>query len=200
MGYQYDIFISYKRNDLGRQWLQRQFIPELKKRLESLHGPVNIFLDESVQEGAIPRQAVLQALQQAKILMPILSPPYFQSHWCSAEWKTFEARELAAGLIDGCHSLRIPIRWRDCEKYDTLMGDSAPKPRDFHEFRHTEEGWRKSEKFTQFEEEVDKLADLLACLLPLVHRHDPDWPLVTPEASTPLHPDMAPTLSSLPRL
>lgn len=200
MGYQYDIFISYKRNDLGRQWLQRQFIPELTKRLESLHGPVHIFLDESIQEGAIPRQAVLQALQRAKILMPILSPPYFQSNWCSAEWKTFEAREQAAGLINGCHSLRIPIRWRDCENYDTLMGDAAPKPLDFHEFRHTEDGWRKSERFAQFEEEVDRLANLLACLLPVVHQHDPNWPLLMPEDSAPLRPDMVATMSFPPRL
>lgn len=199
MGYQYDIFISYKRSDFGKEWLQGQFIPELSKRLESLHGPIRFFLDDNIQEGAIPRPAVLQALQHAKILMPILSPPYFQSDWCSAEWKTFEAREDAAGLIDGCHSLRVPIRWRDCEDYDTKMGDMAPKPRIFNEFRHVEAGWRKTEKFAQFEDEVDGLAELLARLLPKVHEHNPDWPLMTPQNCAPLAPCTVPTLS-LPRL
>lgn len=195
MGYKYDIFISYKRDEGVLEWLEEQFIPKLKKRLQGFFSEeVKIFYDRTLNEGYLPKTAIEDALKHSKILIPILAPPYFRSQWCSAEWKTFEAREKELGLPATGSSLRIPIRLLDCESYGTHMGVSSPLPKEFNKYHHTGEAWQRSDDFYSFNCEMQELCDTIRSLLRNVQEHCTSWPLVSYEEAGELCPQMCQSL------
>lgn len=94
MGYAYDAFFSYKRDDESDDWHRR-----VKEKLAfwlklNLGTPVNIFFDtKEIRTGEEWRDVVRDALKTSKCIVCVWSPLYFQSQWCLSEWQTFSARE-----------------------------------------------------------------------------------------------------------
>jgi hypothetical protein len=107
-GYQYDLFFSYSTRDLD--WL-RPFHDSLVADINRF-AEVDVFpfLDKSrLQPGYVWDEQLLAAAQDSAILVPVLSPRFFQSDYCQKEVKAFAG---AVGLASGSvHRSRImPVK------------------------------------------------------------------------------------------
>ncbi|GGS53725.1 TIR domain-containing protein [Actinokineospora fastidiosa] len=111
-GYQYEVFLSYRRSGPGNaaQWVQNHFHRMLEDCLADEVGDSAVFVDVNVETGSHWPRLLQQALARSKMLVAVWSPPYFQSPWCLAEWHTMVARERA---FDGLVKLVYPITYAD---------------------------------------------------------------------------------------
>src|SRR5258705_3820007 len=96
MAYQYDIFISYRRNEESRRWIEAHFEPLLKLRVDLNLGrePV-VFIDDRIESGTSWPLQLASALATSRILVPLWTKTYFQSKWCTEELSHMLAREQA---------------------------------------------------------------------------------------------------------
>ena len=112
-GYNWDVFISYRRAGKSQPWVADFFLPTLRDALVEHLGYIpQIFWDnQGTEEGSRWKDTILGALQTSKCIIPIWNKPYFGSTWCVAEWQTFEERAKKADRqVKG---LAVPIRFMD---------------------------------------------------------------------------------------
>jgi len=98
MGYEYDIFISYRRDLETRAWIKKHFSPLLTVRVrqELTREPV-IYIDEKLESGVSwPEQLGIE-LGKSRILIALWAKDYFASPWCTAEAAQMLARAEATG-------------------------------------------------------------------------------------------------------
>jgi len=84
MGYEWDVFISYTRDELVSEWVHKVFYPVLNNRLRICLGEEpKIFIDDKNTRGgdAWPEK-LKKALGTSKLLIGIWSPWYFKKDWC----------------------------------------------------------------------------------------------------------------------
>jgi TIR domain len=195
MAYQYDVFVSYRRQNPVRGWVQEQFHPLLTQWLaESMPEEPSIFIDEGIETGETWPDTLRHALKTSRLLVPVLSPPYFRSRWCRAELDTMLAREQELGMRtphnrDG---LILPIRFHDGEHFPAHMRQMQPE--DFTPWAFGAPYFADSAHNIGFVEAVKQLAVRLAARLPHVPAWDPAWPVRLPE------PTPVPHSTPLPRL
>jgi len=96
--YEWDVFVSYRRDQPVYRWVTQVFVPILRERPpETLGRDAKVFLDEqSVDAGTSWPDALEQALVWSRCVLPIFNPSYFQRDWCIAEFATMIAAR--AGL------------------------------------------------------------------------------------------------------
>ena len=105
MGYQNDIFISYKRNAETLQWIKKHFYPLLEVRVElELGRRPNIYLDDQIESGTSWPLELARAISDSKILIPLWTKTYFNSKWCTQELSHMLGRER----LTGCRTLSRP--------------------------------------------------------------------------------------------
>jgi hypothetical protein len=103
------IFISYCHADnddtLGEGWIE-QFHKVLRSRLKAITGVRNpeeelgIWRDKEIQGNEEFSQVLLEKINQAKIVISILSPSYITSEWCLREIDEFvKAANEEADLV-----------------------------------------------------------------------------------------------------
>lgn len=112
MGYQYDVFISYRRPT--KRWVSKYFKRLIEHYLpEALDGkPVRIFFDENdIHSGDAWEARLKKALSASKCLVPVLMPSYFTSEWCTKEFAVMEHRSLQHGFesVQKPGGLIVPI-------------------------------------------------------------------------------------------
>ena len=107
-GHAYDLFVTYSTRDLG--WV-RVFHDDLIADINRFSDlDIFPFLDKArLQPGYIWNEQLLAAAGDSAILVPVLSPRFFQSDYCQKELKAFiEANGLASGFA---HRSRIlPVK------------------------------------------------------------------------------------------
>ncbi|MFD8493645.1 hypothetical protein [Amycolatopsis sp. NPDC059657] len=151
-GYRYDVFLSCARTGPSREWTVNHFRDLLDLGLAKLIEEPKIVLSG---EGA---------LRDARLLVPIWSPPYFTSPDCLSEWESMRLRER---LCD--RPLICPVRY---------SGEGLPG----HDLRHWNRphpSFRQTPRYDSLAGEVDKLAIAVAELLPRVPRWRA-WPSAHP--------------------
>src|SRR5947209_8209573 len=107
-GYAYDVFISYSSRD--QQWV-KQFAEDLVEDVNRFaDNDIAVFVDEArLQPGYLWNEALLSAVGDSALLLPILSPRFFQSEYCQKEINTF--REAAAlNLPSPQRSRVLPVK------------------------------------------------------------------------------------------
>src|SRR3954469_10220321 len=107
-GYAYDLFISYSSRD-GR-WV-RQFADDLVADVNRFADyDIAAFLDEPrLRPGYLWDEALLSAVGDSALLLPILSPRFFRSEYCQKEINTF--REASAvDLASPQRSRVLPVK------------------------------------------------------------------------------------------
>jgi len=94
MGYEFEIFFSYKRSVDSSAWhtgLKDSLAHWVSEELGG--GGVHIFFDlEDINVGARWKTKIVNALRSSKCLVAVWSPEYFRSRYCVAEWLTFDKR------------------------------------------------------------------------------------------------------------
>ncbi|NEA99194.1 toll/interleukin-1 receptor domain-containing protein [Streptomyces sp. SID13726] len=195
--YEFDVFVSYRRSagNVG-DWVHHHFYPVLKRCLEDEAGTGEIFVDRQM-EGNIgdswPDQ-LADSLGKSRLLVPVLSAPYFRSPWCIAEWATMAAREererrgrsnaliLPVVFADG---VNFPEYVQERELHEGFKNYNVPYPE-----------YRKSEAYPYFHREVQGFARQIAGRLTKVPDWREDWPALRPPADAPVpspKPDLGAT-------
>jgi hypothetical protein len=107
-GRKFDLFVSYSTRDL--EWA-RVFHDDLVKDVNRFADlDIYPFLDKDrLQPGYIWNDQLLSAVSDSAVLVPILSPRFFQSDYCQKEVNAFvEADGFSSGLA---HRSRIlPVK------------------------------------------------------------------------------------------
>ncbi|MGX7825770.1 TIR domain-containing protein [Actinokineospora sp. 24-640] len=99
MGYEYDVFISYTRKAGAGTWVKENFYPALKDSLDNEMGrEPTLHVDWEQETGVSWPPNLERSLLRSRVMVAVLSPPYFRSSWCLAEWASMDARNQALGL------------------------------------------------------------------------------------------------------
>lgn len=98
MGYEYDIFISYRRNEKTKAWIEKHFIPTLNVHIfNELGWNPKFFIDSQLEAGVTWPLALGNALGTSKIIIPLWTKTYLNSVWCTAEISRMMKREVDTG-------------------------------------------------------------------------------------------------------
>jgi TIR domain len=173
MGYQYDIFLSYKHNDAFVAWLDECFLPCLKQFIALVTGrEIAVFLDkeqippdEKKWMGRLDR-----GMGQSRCLIAIWSPSYFTSPWCLRECAAFEGRIKRNEKKSG-QSLIFPVAIHNGLHFPPFA--RAMSIFDLREFNYPL--LRKSEQFSRFERRMQTLVHELAPVITEGPPWRPQW-------------------------
>jgi hypothetical protein len=121
-GYEYDVFISYRRADPVGGWVQNHFFPLLEMWLCESFPPgqdPKVYIDKKIETGAEWDEALRYALLRSRCLVSVWSPQYFGRKWCLAEWRSMRERERVLRERNNPKlKLVYPVKFND--------GDSFP--------------------------------------------------------------------------
>jgi len=120
MSYQYDIFISYRRNPETHLWITEHFVPLLELRVElELGRKPTFYLDNQVESGTSWPVSLGMALGQSRVLIPLWTGNYLASVWCVEELSHMLSREGEEKLRTPAkpHGVVIPAFIHDGEKF-----------------------------------------------------------------------------------
>jgi hypothetical protein len=194
--YEYDVFVSYRRNGNVRDWVQNHLAPLLHRCLEDeLPDKPRVFLDVEQETGIAWPDNVVRALSRSKLLLAVWSPSYFTSPWCMAEWRTMSLREDVVGIggPSGLPGLVFPIRFSDGNSFPP-EARRVQQELSFKAWRFPYLHFRDSPLYLDFHQAVIRLAEILAERLQLCPPWQRDWPIARHEE------DIAVPALSLPRL
>ncbi len=98
MAYKYDIFISYRRDNLTRKWIETHFVPLLEHHinLELGRKPI-IYIDTLLENGTTWPIALGSALGASRTIIPLWTKTFLNSEWCSCEIGHMLEREKKNG-------------------------------------------------------------------------------------------------------
>ncbi len=179
-GYEYDLFLSYKRAGDVPEWVKNHFHPLLRNALVNLRPSTpRIFLDTEQEIGVRWPDNLAYSLRRSRCLVAVWSVPYFHSAWCMAEWRSMLKRQqlLGMGTKD---SLVYPIVFADGDNFPTAARavqarfDLSRWAIPFPEFRETRE-------YIPFFQAVGEVAKTLAARLDKAPAWQSDWPVVRPK-------------------
>ncbi|HEX4721407.1 MAG TPA: toll/interleukin-1 receptor domain-containing protein [Pseudonocardiaceae bacterium] len=179
-GYEFDVFISYSRRGSAQKWLLNHFYPRLQERLADEIAPApRVFVDKGMERGVDWPYQLEKALHRSKILVAVLSPPYFTSAWCMAELSNMLAREKFLGLAspDRPQGLIYPILYADSINFP----DIAELKRSWWDFKGLaipDMIFQESRDWIPFYRKLTEFAQDLVELLKQVPEWQPDWPAV----------------------
>jgi hypothetical protein len=99
MDYEYDIFISYRRQGFWPLWVTELLRPQVAHWLETELGrEVKVFADSDLESGTLWPVKLAHNLARSKIVIPLFSRGYASSPWCRAELAHMFAREDTCGF------------------------------------------------------------------------------------------------------
>jgi hypothetical protein len=177
-GYMFDVFISYSRRGSASKWLMNHFHPKFQDCLADQIAPTpKVFLDKEMPRGVDWPAELQMALRHSKILIAVLTPPYFESPWCMAELRTMYARERMLGLASSNRpqGLIYPILYSDSDNFPDEEG-LRRSWWDFKELATPEPVFQESRDWIHFHRKVTDFAQDLVELLKQVPEWRSDWP------------------------
>lgn len=200
MGYEFDIFLSYRRSGLGTagRWVRQHFYPLLLDAYaDECGGNLSVFIDLGVEAGDHWPSRLESALSRSRLMVTVWSPPYFESPWCDAEWRTMCAREQAVGLAGPCrpHGLIYPVVYSDGDYFPREAQER--QARSVKPWSYPREGYRESRDYDNLFDAVRLMAREIRDQLKAVPPWESGWPVVRPPAARPA-PAEFPVLKEFP--
>jgi hypothetical protein len=179
--YKYDVFLSYSRRAGAGAWVQKHFYPALADSLAHAmpRDPI-IFTDWRQETGISWPDNLAAALQESRVMVAILSPPYFRSTWCMTEWGTMQRRQelLRLGTPINPRVLTHPVVFADGEHF----------PSEARRIQHIDlsewgydlpyETYSRCPGYLDFLRAVRSFAQVLAHCIDDVPEWQADWPIV----------------------
>ena len=169
--YRYEVFVSYRRGTVHSQWLIEHFLPLFKDLLREEvadrcgRDTSDLFHDENdILPGMSIPAKVANGLKTARCLLALVSPRYFLSHYCLVEWESFKLRGQSES-----RDLLVPAVLNPGLTVQAKVGDTMWA--DLSDYLIVGEGFKKSERYVQFQDEVKKLARRVAD----ISANAPDW-------------------------
>lgn len=182
MGYESEIFISYRRTDTVGRWVRNHFLPRLEARLnENSAVPINVYCDLLIEEGEDWAQALRDKLKRSKLLLAVWSADYFRSSWCMTEWQSFRERERAlAGPPGAPRHLVYPVRYADGNAFHP-DAKATQCTRDFSALNCPDDVFRDCPDWVRFDALVTQVAVDLVDRLGHIPGWRDDFPIVQPQ-------------------
>lgn len=184
MTYQYDVFISYRRKEPVLSWVREHFAPQLERWLsESLPQEPAVFRDEaSIETGDTWPVTLQESLRRARLLVAVLSPSYFRSPWCLAEFESMRQRESELGLRTPQQpgGLIYAVCFHDGEHFPEAA--RAIQWKDLRPWNQSAPAFPYTTAYVDFVSQMQTVAAEVAGLLGRVPQWRADWPIVTPAA------------------
>lgn len=180
-GYEYDVFISYAHRGSVRKWLLNHFQEKLSDCLaDQMSEAPRVYVDNSMERGTHWPSNLRKALLHSKVIVPLLTPPYFESQWCVAEFKSMVERQKSLGLggVETPQTLIFPILYSDSDNFPPYGREFSWS--DFKQFAYPDLSYQQTHDYSKFHGEVVKFAGDLAALLRQVPDWRPDWPIADP--------------------
>lgn len=129
--YEHDIFISYRRmSEEWVNWTRKNFVRPLRALLQpSLGSDISIFVDEQIETGNSYPARLAQAHARSRLMIPVLSPDYFNSDWCRIELVVMHNREKSLGFRTSANpfGLILPVIINDGDKFPTEVQEMQGK-------------------------------------------------------------------------
>ncbi len=151
VSYKYDFFISYSRRGSVQKWLLTHFYKKLVEYLADEFAPApKVYMDRSMPRGVDWPSNLENSLRHSKIMVPLLTPPYFESEWCMAELESMRAREKLLGLAGAGHpqGLVYPILYSDSDNFP--VEERIRSWRDFKEYADPDPVFQESRSTISF--------------------------------------------------
>lgn len=125
MGYQWDVFLSYKRSNYWSMFVKRHFLPMLELWLGTVIGrEIKIFVDVDQMETGDPWPYKLaDGLARSKTMICLWSREYFSSRWCSLELSQMLARRKSITGPSGPPPIILAVVIHDTERVDRIIAD-----------------------------------------------------------------------------
>ncbi|SBW21443.1 hypothetical protein FDG2_2009 [Candidatus Protofrankia californiensis] len=187
-GYQFDVFLSYRRAGTVLPWVHNHFHRMLVKCLtDELERRPKIFIDvDGVEVGDHWPDTLAQAHSRSRLLVAVWTPSYFGSHWCVAEWRSMQHREAMFDLSTAPDACRLvyPIRLKDGTRFPSDA--KKTQQQDMKEWNVSSPAFEQTPAYAGFEKQVGTVAEELAAKLELVPDWRPDFPVLRPDPE-PLH-------------
>lgn len=192
--YEYDIFLSYTRKPPVGTWVKNHFLPLLEEWLGAFSPEEpRIYVDWQQQTGVHWPANLRRALKYSRCLVAVWSPFYFRSSWCVAEWQSMREREKLLGL--GTHDKPKGL------VYPVVFSDGLHFPEEAKRTQYVDlslwnipyEHYRNTDRYIEFTEKMQFVAQDLAKFVVLAPPWQNDWPVVEP----PVYPESAQMLTRL---
>ncbi|MFI9453379.1 TIR domain-containing protein [Amycolatopsis sp. NPDC052450] len=181
MGYEFDVYLSYSRRGNVPVWLFNHLLPNLRDALaDEMPSAPDIFVDQNMAAGMDWPASLERALLRSRLMVAVLSPRYFVSEWCLAEWMTMSSREREGTATE---VLIIPVVYSG----DINFPDYARSRRwfDFKAWNIPHELFRSTREYGDFHRAVRQLAADIAERVKTVPEWDATWEAARPGTAFP---------------
>ena len=194
--YQYDVFLSFGRQDFLRDWTRQQFLPLLLFWLQEELGRKPSVWSGQFKLGEDWDEVRRRALLSSKCLVALLTPSFFASAECRAVWATFvnRARQNKLELFE----LIVPAVLHENESFPAEA--MSIQQIDFRDSFVLGDAFRDSAGYLTFQQKVKELSHVLATRIQRVPPFDTNFPIVTADEVDVTNPELKPKDVSLPRL
>lgn len=177
MGYQYDVFLSYRRKHPYGKWVDEIFYPLFVPYLEeAANKDISIFKDtEEIEAGSAWPQRIRNALANSRCMVSILIPSYFRSEWCLKEFAVMDYRQKRLGYLTDQkpEGLIVPIKLFDGEHFPEDV--QQIQMLDCREFLRAEEGVKKAQLFLDLDGVLQKWVYDVAAAMARAPEWDAAW-------------------------
>ncbi len=177
VSYQYDVFVSYKRNDQARAcltgWIHR--VRDIVTHWIGIEvgRDVEVFFDsQSIEYGTNWPDTLRASLGSSRVLLCFLTPEYFRSPWCRAEWGSFTSREAHCGPLT--QPLIVPV----CIGGRTHFPQSAMERQmmDLSQYAQTLDSFWETQRAAELEVQLRELAKSVGLSVANAPEYDRSWP------------------------
>jgi hypothetical protein len=181
LDYEYDIFLSYKRDPEAREWLIDHFQPLLVAWVAQFLGyrPTVFRDDHAMEAGTTWPVEIGRALGRSRVLVSLWTKEYFESEWCGRELATMLAREDDEQLRTPVQpkGLIVPVVLFDCAQVPSAVQHmQRVELRDCFAYRMRRDSVRSEELSVLIRNEIASgVAAAIECAPPWRH----EWPLTT---------------------
>jgi len=180
MGYNFDVFISYKRCDLFNGWVHDIFEPLFRELLEEELADVKpegvkLYIDKNISGGVAWQKDIKKALATSRCLVPLWSPRYFKSEWCRYELAVIINRQKRLGYhtIEFPNGLIIPFTINDGERFPAVINEIEYF--DCSMFAYSTKAFKDSIKYIEFRSKMYDWVNIVANAIKKSPNWDPLW-------------------------
>ncbi|MET0417314.1 MAG: toll/interleukin-1 receptor domain-containing protein [Actinoplanes sp.] len=176
-GYEYDIFLSYSRRGTSGAWVRNHLAKTLKDCLDDERGTSAVFVDEQVETGTVWPAHLEKVLNRSKLMVSVLSPPYFESAWCMTEIETMRRREELIGMATTVNTsgIILPLVYSDGACFPEWV--TTRQALSFKEWNYPHQQFDQTPIYLSFFAAVRQLAGELAAQLERVPEWTDGWPI-----------------------
>lgn len=178
-GYEYDVFVSAASGSPVEEWVDNHFLGMLRVHLSNeMADEPKVFWYKEQGPGVDWKKNIEKELSRSRILVAILSPHYFRSDWCMAEFESVIEREKKLGLgeLERPEGLIYPVLFSNGDCFSDV--GRIKYWRDLSKWRYQWPQFRDTKKYIEFDDEMRNVGKELKKQIEGAPRWRKDFPVI----------------------